>query len=166
MRLLYALWQYSPPEELPYWKALSERRDRASSTTRRQRPRADQLDNIEVRIFRVPPMQGAPFIPYTRVNHAKLVSRRAAGAVGRANVDAARQLITESLFYVGTSNWAGGERAFAPPVVGPPTLPLRGADYFVSTGGVGWTIASTSVVADAQAIFDRDWASNYSTPCC
>jgi phospholipase D3/4 len=51
---------------------------------------------------------GVPQIPYTRVNHAKL-------------------LVTENVFYVGTSNWAG--------------------DYFVSTGGVGWTLAAGNEIS-------------------
>jgi len=108
VRLLFSWWHYSPPLQLQYWRSLAA------------------LDNVEVRVFVVPPQSGTPVIPYTRVNHAKL-------------------LVTESVFYVGTSNWAG--------------------DYFVSTGGVGWTIASASVVAQAQAIFDRDYNSNYTEPC-
>eukprot|EP00019_Armaparvus_languidus_P002067 CAMPEP_0168598748 /NCGR_PEP_ID=MMETSP0420-20121227/11611_1 /TAXON_ID=498008 /ORGANISM="Pessonella sp." /LENGTH=411 /DNA_ID=CAMNT_0008636183 /DNA_START=75 /DNA_END=1310 /DNA_ORIENTATION=+ len=109
VRLLFGLWEHSAPEEIPYWQSLSV------------------LENVEVRVFRVPALKGSPPIPFTRVNHAKF-------------------MITEKIAYVGTSNWDG--------------------DYFNSTGGLGWTITASSVKRDMDNIFQRDWSSVYTFPCC
>jgi len=49
VRLLFGLWEHSAPEEIPYWQSLSV------------------LENVEVRVFRVPALKGSPPIPFTRV---------------------------------------------------------------------------------------------------
>ena len=68
-------------------------------------------------------------IPYTRVNHNKF-------------------MVTESVAYVGTSNWS--------------------ADYFVDTAGIGYVINETetgnTVRAQLQAVFERNWNSSFTTP--
>jgi len=42
----------------------------------------------------------------------------------------------------------------------------RDGDYFNSTGGLGWTITASSVKRDMDNIFQRDWSSVYTFPCC
>ena len=68
-------------------------------------------------------------IDYTRVNHNKF-------------------MVTESVAYVGTSNWS--------------------ADYFLYTGGIGYVINETetgaTVRAHLQAVFKRNWYSNFTRP--
>ena len=68
-------------------------------------------------------------IVFTRVNHNKF-------------------MVTESVAYVGTSNWS--------------------ADYFLYTGGIGYVINETetgdTVRAQLQAVFERNWYSNFTTP--
>ena len=69
-------------------------------------------------------------IPYARVNHNKY-------------------MVTESVGYVGTSNWSG--------------------DYFLSTGGIGYVVNETSTSGSSvrkqlQNIFERDWNSEYAKP--
>lgn len=72
-------------------------------------------------------------IPYARVQHDKY-------------------MVTDNAAYVGTSNWSG--------------------DYFVSTGGIGYIINQTMasegksssediIQEQLEAIFERDWNSNY-----
>ena len=79
------------------------------------------------RLYEVPPYTKE--IPYTRVNHNKY-------------------MVTESVAYVGTSNWS--------------------ADYFTNTGGVGYVINETetggTVRAQLQAVFERNWNSSFTTP--
>lgn len=58
-----------------------------------------------------------------------------------------KYMVTDKVGYIGTSNWS--------------------ADYFVSTGGVGLAINSTStdpnnIREQLQKIFERDWNSSYS----
>lgn len=68
-------------------------------------------------------------IPFTRVNHNKF-------------------MVTESVAYVGTSNWS--------------------ADYFLYTGGIAYVINETetgdTVRAQLQAVFERNWYSNFTSP--
>ena len=69
-------------------------------------------------------------LPYARVNHNKY-------------------MVTESVGYVGTSNWS--------------------ADYFFYTGGIGYVIndtdsSGTSVRRQLQDVFERDWNSRYTMP--
>lgn len=57
-------------------------------------------------------------------------------------------MVTESVAYIGTSNWS--------------------ADYFLYTGGIGYVINETenssNVRAQLQAVFERNWYSNFTTP--
>jgi phospholipase D3/4 len=84
--------------------------------------------SIEVKQFIVPsftPKQSE--IPFSRVNHNKY-------------------MVTESIGYIGTSNWS--------------------ADYFVNTGGVAFifTPNNSSLINlrnDIELIFKRDWSSSY-----
>eukprot|EP01094_Clydonella_sp_ATCC50884_P007619 TRINITY_DN1683_c0_g1_i1.p1 TRINITY_DN1683_c0_g1~~TRINITY_DN1683_c0_g1_i1.p1 ORF type:complete len:400 (+),score=101.63 TRINITY_DN1683_c0_g1_i1:715-1914(+) len=57
-------------------------------------------------------------------------------------VNHAKYFVTESAAFIGTSNWS--------------------ADYFEHTAGVSVTIEERTAVARVQAIFDRDWFSEYS----
>lgn len=61
-------------------------------------------------------------------------------------VNHAKFIVTDSIVYIGTSNLT--------------------PDYFLTTGGLGWTINSDAVRQQMQSIFDRDWASSYATLCC
>ncbi|XP_075302272.1 5'-3' exonuclease PLD3 isoform X2 [Opisthocomus hoazin] len=92
--------------------------------------------SMEVRLFVVPSSAAQARIPYARVNHNKY-------------------MVTEKAAYIGTSNWSG--------------------DYFVQTAGsalvVNQTVSRTSANAAAgtstvreqlQAVFERDWSSQYS----
>ncbi|VDM62690.1 unnamed protein product [Angiostrongylus costaricensis] len=61
-----------------------------------------------------------------------------------ARVNHNKYMVTDKTAYVGTSNWVG--------------------DYFISTAGVGVVMNNREgkgVVEELQAIFDRDWDSNY-----
>jgi phospholipase D3/4 len=109
VRLLFSIWGHTPPEATQYWQSL------------------DALHNVEVRAFVVPPLKGSQPIPFTRVNHAKMI-------------------VTDSLVYVGTSNLT--------------------PDYFINTGGLGWTIRTDVLRQQVQDIFDRDWNSQYAVMCC
>lgn len=57
-------------------------------------------------------------------------------------------MVTESAVYVGTSNWS--------------------ADYFLYTGGIGYVIneteTGTTVRAQIQAVFERNWNSSFTSP--
>ena len=79
------------------------------------------------KLYTVPPY--TMDIPHTRVNHNKF-------------------MVTESVAYFGTSNWAG--------------------DYFLYTGGIGYVINETetgkTVRTQLQAVFERNWNSNYTSP--
>ncbi|KAM9211314.1 5'-3' exonuclease PLD3 [Leptosomus discolor] len=92
--------------------------------------------SVEVRLFVVPASAAQARIPYARVNHNKY-------------------MVTEKAAYVGTSNWSG--------------------DYFVRTAGSALVVsqavsrAGASAAGDAstireqlQALFERDWSSQYS----
>lgn len=83
--------------------------------------------SVQVKLYKVPPYSME--IPYTRVNHNKF-------------------MVTESVAYVGTSNWS--------------------ADYFVDTAGIGYVINETetgnTVRAQLQAVFERNWNSSFTTP--
>ncbi|KAI6233589.1 hypothetical protein M3Y99_00894900 [Aphelenchoides fujianensis] len=61
---------------------------------------------------------------------------------GRVNHN--KYMVTEKMAYVGTSNWA--------------------ADYFITTAGVGVifeTVENPTIVSEFNAVFERDWTSNY-----
>ncbi|KFR07092.1 Phospholipase D3, partial [Nipponia nippon] len=96
--------------------------------------------SVEVRLFMVPATAAQAQIPYARVNHNKY-------------------MVTEKVAYIGTSNWSG--------------------DYFVRTAGsalvvnqmvnqtgagtAAGTAAGTSTIREQlQAVFERDWSSQYS----
>ena len=64
-----------------------------------------------------------------------------------ARVNHNKYMVTDQVAYIGTSNWS--------------------ADYFVSTGGVGITLSTTSknetnLHNQLKSIFERDWNSKYS----
>jgi len=84
---------------------------------------------IEAKMFVVPSFtKEQANIPYARVNHNKY-------------------MVTDSVAYIGTSNWQG--------------------DYFVSTAGIGIVVNQTSsnttqpVREQLEAVFLRDWFSPY-----
>lgn len=58
-------------------------------------------------------------------------------------VNHAKFMVTDKQTYVGTSNWT--------------------EDYFTNTGGMSFTWYSEPIRAKVQAIFDRDWNSEYAT---
>ncbi|KAM6326940.1 5'-3' exonuclease PLD3-like isoform 2-T2 [Alca torda] len=94
---------------------------------------------VEVRLFVVPASAAQARIPYARVNHNKY-------------------MVTEKAAYVGTSNWSG--------------------DYFTRTAGSALVVTQTAgrrhggdsdgdsdsgtVREQLQAVFERDWNSQYS----
>jgi hypothetical protein len=59
-------------------------------------------------------------------------------------VNHAKYMVTDKATYIGTSNWTG--------------------DYFVYTGGVSVNSENPAMIAQLQAVFDRDWNSPYSSP--
>ena len=59
---------------------------------------------------------------------------------GRVNHN--KYLVTESTGFVGTSNWS--------------------ADYFISTGGIGFVFAG-ALRNDLEELFQRDWNSSYAS---
>ncbi|XP_025904593.1 phospholipase D3 [Nothoprocta perdicaria] len=85
--------------------------------------------SMHVRLFTVPASTAQAKIPYARVNHNKY-------------------MVTETVAYIGTSNWSG--------------------DYFTRTAGSALVVNETggvgaaSVRAQLQAVFERDWSSPYS----
>ncbi|GMT08728.1 hypothetical protein PFISCL1PPCAC_25 [Pristionchus fissidentatus] len=52
-----------------------------------------------------------------------------------------KYMVADNVAYIGTSNWAG--------------------DYFINTAGVGFALKSAVVSNQLQAVFDRDWTSQY-----
>merc|ERR1711916_253251 len=86
------------------------------------------LPNIDVRLFIVPPgtTKNGTSIPFTRVDHSKYI-------------------ISESRYYITTSNWT--------------------PDYFLQTAGVSLTMVTGSAVwNDMQRSFEMDWNSQYTIP--
>ncbi|KRT84441.1 hypothetical protein AMK59_2558 [Oryctes borbonicus] len=89
--------------------------------------------SIEIRRFVVPSTPEQDKIPFARVNHNKY-------------------MVTESIAYIGTSNWSG--------------------DYFIDTAGVAFVLqdaaniknGTQTIRSQLQSIFERDWNSNYSQP--
>ncbi|NXT59688.1 PLD3 Phospholipase, partial [Pluvianellus socialis] len=90
--------------------------------------------SMEVRLFMVPASAAQARIPYARVNHNKY-------------------MVTEKMAYIGTSNWSG--------------------DYFTRTAGsalvvnqtvsrTGAGTAASTIREQLQAVFERDWSSQYS----
>ncbi|XP_048580894.1 5'-3' exonuclease PLD3 [Nematostella vectensis] len=66
----------------------------------------------------------------------------AQGKIPFSRVNHDKFMVTDNTVYVGTSNWA--------------------ADYFLYTGGIGYVIrGSNNVRAQVEAVFERDWNSNY-----
>jgi phospholipase D3/4 len=59
-------------------------------------------------------------------------------------VNHAKFMVTDEHAYVGTSNWS--------------------YDYFYTTGGVSFNTNAEGIVQQLQAIFDRDWNSQYTVP--
>ncbi|XP_031342086.1 phospholipase D3-like isoform X2 [Photinus pyralis] len=89
---------------------------------------------VEVRYFVVPATPSQAKIPFARVNHNKY-------------------MVTDNTAYIGTSNWSG--------------------DYFIDTAGIGFVVhdpifnrndSHITVRSQLQAVFERDWNSNYSYP--
>ncbi|KHN88640.1 putative phospholipase D F09G2.8 [Toxocara canis] len=58
-----------------------------------------------------------------------------------ARVNHNKYMVTERIAYVGTSNWVG--------------------DYFITTAGVGMSLIAEDVVNSLNAVFLRDWYSQY-----
>lgn len=86
------------------------------------------LPNITVRLFVVPEWttKNGTQIPFSRVDHSKYI-------------------ITESRYYITTSNWT--------------------PDYFIATAGVSLTMVSGSAVwHDMARSFESDWSSPYTVP--
>lgn len=91
--------------------------------------------SLEVKLFEVPIFnKEQALIPFARVNHNKY-------------------MVTDNAAYIGTSNWSG--------------------DYFISTGGIGLVVNQTAsdspnatqpIRQTIQAIFERDWNSEYAHP--
>lgn len=90
--------------------------------------------SIEVRRFIVPADDEQSHLPFCRVNHNKY-------------------MVTDNTAYIGTSNWSG--------------------DYFIDTAGVGFVMhdpvfgknsSKESIRAQLEAVFLRDWNSNYAHP--
>lgn len=91
--------------------------------------------------FIVPTSNEQRHIPFARVNHNKY-------------------MVTDNTAYIGTSNWSG--------------------DYFINTAGIGLIfhdpnvfnndpefydeMFSTNVRNELQAVFERDWNSNFTHP--
>lgn len=89
----------------------------------------------------MPTSEDQKHIPFARVNHNKY-------------------MVTDNTAYIGTSNWSG--------------------DYFVNTAGIGLIFhdpnvydnneevmsdsITNNVRDELQAIFERDWNSNYTHP--
>eukprot|EP01119_Soliformovum_irregulare_P000831 TRINITY_DN10616_c0_g1_i1.p1 TRINITY_DN10616_c0_g1~~TRINITY_DN10616_c0_g1_i1.p1 ORF type:complete len:619 (+),score=143.49 TRINITY_DN10616_c0_g1_i1:696-2552(+) len=69
IRLLFSQWNYTMSFTYQWMYSLNA------------------IDNIQVRLFKVPPQHGVPYVPYTRVNHAKF-------------------MVTDEASYIGTSNWS------------------------------------------------------------
>ncbi|XP_008200312.2 5'-3' exonuclease PLD3 isoform X2 [Tribolium castaneum] len=89
---------------------------------------------IEVRRFIVPSNKEQAKIPFARVNHNKY-------------------MVTDNTAFIGTSNWSG--------------------DYFIDTAGVSFVLhdpvfdrngTEATLRSELQAVFERDWNSNYSVP--
>lgn len=90
--------------------------------------------SVEVRRFIVPADKEQQKIPYARVNHNKY-------------------MVTDNTAYIGTSNWSG--------------------DYFTDTAGVAFVLhdpvfdrnaSHTTIRSELQAVFERDWNSEYAHP--
>ncbi|ENN72293.1 hypothetical protein YQE_11036, partial [Dendroctonus ponderosae] len=90
--------------------------------------------SIEVRRFIVPADKNQRKIPFARVNHNKY-------------------MVTDNTAFIGTSNWSG--------------------DYFTDTAGVSFVLHDpvfdrnanhTTIRSELQALFERDWNSEYSHP--
>lgn len=59
-------------------------------------------------------------------------------------VNHAKFMVTENMTYISTQNWSG--------------------DYFLTTGGLSVGLMQPDFVSQVQAIFDRDWNSEYAHP--
>ncbi|XP_044738807.1 5'-3' exonuclease PLD3-like isoform X2 [Chrysoperla carnea] len=90
--------------------------------------------NLEVKRFKVPGTPEQNKIPFARVNHNKY-------------------MVTDNTAYIGTSNWSG--------------------DYFTDTAGIGLMMhdpvlnrntSELTVRGQLQAVFERDWNSEYAYP--
>lgn len=83
----------------------------------------------------MPTSEEQKHIPFARVNHNKY-------------------MVTDNTAYIGTSNWSG--------------------DYFINTAGIGLIfhdpnaygdeLSESNIRNELQAVFERDWFSNYSHP--
>ncbi|VDK78049.1 unnamed protein product [Litomosoides sigmodontis] len=61
--------------------------------------------------------------------------------IPHTHVNHNKYMVTDKMAYFGTSNWVG--------------------DYFINTAGIGISFTSPSLVTSLNAIFMRDWTSNY-----
>lgn len=75
VRVMGSTWEYTEPDMIKFLQSLQ----RVDGT-------GQYNGSLEVRLFRVPPIE--PVVPYTRVNHNKY-------------------MVTDNGAYIGTSNWSG-----------------------------------------------------------
>ncbi|KAM4637272.1 5'-3' exonuclease PLD3 [Amazona ochrocephala] len=92
--------------------------------------------SVAVRLFMVPATAAQARIPYARVNHNKY-------------------MVTEKAAYIGTSNWSGDyftQTAGSALVV----------NQTVSAAGTGTGTGTGTIREQLEAVFERDWSSQYS----
>jgi phospholipase D3/4 len=125
VHFLVAHWEHSKPAAVQYLVSLND------------------LDNIEVKYYVVPKMDGVENIPYTRVNHAKFVVTDQSIL---NYIDIYTNLFPPFFLatYVSNNNWT--------------------ADYFFSTAGLSSVIQSSSFIQRLKAVFERDWNGPYTSP--
>jgi len=119
VKLLASHWAHTRPDIIPFLKSLAAVNNSYSPA------------NVGVNMFVVPSFtEQQAHIPYARVNHNKY-------------------MVTDSIAYIGTSNWSGS--------------------YFTNTAGIGIVVNQT--MSDTQPlreqledVFLRDWNSPYSFP--
>jgi phospholipase D3/4 len=139
VRMLISWWNHSRPSEDNFLKSIasiSQAYPRVSVEVVRTGGVASTYRPIVSlqRRFVVPSDAEQRKIPYARVNHNKY-------------------MVTDNTAYIGTSNWSG--------------------DYFIDTAGVAFVlhdpvydrnVSQSTLRSDLQAVFERDWFSNYSQP--
>ncbi|CAJ0582116.1 unnamed protein product, partial [Mesorhabditis spiculigera] len=80
------------------------------------------------------------------VKHFVVPATKEQARIPFARVNHAKFMVTEDVAYIGTSNWSG--------------------DYFINTAGVAVISRKAengTIVEDLQAVFDRDWESEYAS---
>jgi len=140
VRVLASHWSSTRPDLVRWLRslaAISQHASLANSSLADEALGWGPRVHVEAKMFVVPaftPEQKD--IPFGRVNHNKY-------------------MVTDRVAYIGTSNWS--------------------EDYFTNTGGVGLVVNETltqasesaqgsSLRTQLQAVFDRDWNSEYALP--